>query len=77
MILVKIKYCAIAFTNANWDISRNFDFTTGVLDVYQMHKIVINLIWYEKGVEVNNLYSSNSGSAYGRFILLLNREKKK
>lgn len=44
MILVKIKYCAIAFTNANWDISHNFDFTTRVLDVYQMHKIVINLI---------------------------------
>lgn len=38
MILVKITWCA------NWDISHNLDFTTGVLDVYQMHKMVINLI---------------------------------
>lgn len=28
-----------------------------------------------KGVEVNNLYSSNSGSVYGHFILLLNGKK--
>lgn len=68
--------CAIAFTNVNWDFSHNLDFTTGVLDVYQMHKMVINLIWYEKGVEVNNIYSSNSGSVYGHFILLLNGKKK-
>lgn len=44
MMIFKIIQCSTAFSNANWVISHNPDFTARVLDVYQTHKMVINLI---------------------------------